>query len=974
MLRRGNNFGRSIPILPVRGSMMEKSNLSNLSIGLGLLLWLATAVLCRAQRTDGFEGGDPRWQLVESDCNAQLTEHEISLLMPHGGRTCEQFGVACGTGQLVLMAYPIEPCVVLDEFQPRVWTRCSSGRIQLGVRVNFPQAEHPVTQGRLNVILWGDLYSDTGKWQMLQVRELKRLLQDEVVALRQRFGSDLQLDGAFIDSVVLNVYTGPGRYRVQVDDLDLRGIIPLASIGIPLPANWRERWRWRQATPSAEERFWASANRPPVWLQYQGESLPWVSSLGFSGLLLNQLPSEQQLGRIQDAALGVISPPPAHSLTFNEDISPALRGWLIGAALDGRQTELARAQARLVHQMPQALHRPLVAESLEQFWQFSRIADEVIVPVPSPVSAGTMRDKVTWLTQQLQITKQQGEGWVSLNAGESPATLEQYRAAKAALDPTANFRDNSPADAFTATPLSLDSLPLDSFNANGLAASGRDAPSEYSIANPLGLRHEAVEAVIAGAKGILFRTSKQLSPQSADESANIAAIRWIISDLALWGPWIMAGQASVPPAMNHSDYVVAAWSVAESQLIVAQSATANAQFCVPPTRSEKLEFATQTGSKSLQVLRLTSGVLERVEVQSTPSGLLWSVEKPEPIESFVVTSNPTVLKFLRQKLSATVAQNASDQLEIASYNLVLAAELVDARFSPRDTSADGRAARTAQLEQLKSIQQSLDRGLQELRANRATSATEFAFQASDAIQSILYDAHLVAIANLAAPQSSPFVVSPALLSYHWRLAEACERSQWRELALPGAQLANLSELLDSGWSQQRRLEERVDLRVEIVPAGFERNGGLRLAAYQRTAAAENSPMPGGYEGASLRIRSAAAPVKSGQLVRISATARILKPTTSPDSGLLVYDNQAGPSLGQLIRGAAGERVPVELYRLVVADGEFRLLAECRGECDIILESIVASVIEPATDRRSYPTLPVGSTPPTLIGDVYEQPE
>ena len=187
--------------------------------------------------SDSFEGGNPRWQLVESDCSAQLTEHEISLLLPHSGRTCEQMEVDCGSGTLVLLAYPIEPCVALDEFQPRIWTRCSSGRIQIGVRVIFPQAEHPITQGRLNAILWGEIYRDTGQWQMLRVRELQRLLQQEMVTLRQRFGSELNLENAFIDSLVLNVYTGPGRYRVQVDDLDLPGMIPLAAVGMPLAAN-----------------------------------------------------------------------------------------------------------------------------------------------------------------------------------------------------------------------------------------------------------------------------------------------------------------------------------------------------------------------------------------------------------------------------------------------------------------------------------------------------------------------------------------------------------------------------------------------------------------------------------------------------------------------------------------------------------------------------------------------------------------
>ncbi len=159
---------------------------------------------------------------------------------------------------------------------------------------------------------------------------------------------------------------------------------------------------------------------------------------------------------------------------------------------------------------------------------------------------------------------------------------------------------------------------------------------------------------------------------------------------------------------------------------------------------------------------------------------------------------------------------------------------------------------------------------------------------------MLYDAQQTAVSNLAAAQASPFVVSPALLSYHWKLAEACERSEWRALDLPGAELADLGELLDAGWSQQRRLEERVDLRVEILKPDSQPGGGMRLAAYQKPSGQTPTIIPGGYEGASLRVRSAAARVSKGQLVRVAATARVLRTSPGRDSGLLVYDNQAGP--------------------------------------------------------------------------------
>jgi hypothetical protein len=897
------------------------------------------------QRVDSFEGGEPRWIFVESDCRAETTDHAISLIMPHSGRTCEIFEMSCSQGTMALMAYPIEPCIVLNEFRPSVWTRCSSGRLQIGVRVVFPRAEHPVTGGRLNAILWGKLYTDAGQWQELQVESIEKLLGLELVSLRQRFGSDLNLDGAYIDSLVLNAYTGPGRYRVQVDDLSLSGLIPLSATGQRLSPNWRERWRWRQEVegPTAEQRYWGGVNRPPTWLVYHGESLPWVRALGISGLMLNRLPSEKQLQDIQDADLAVICPPPPHSLSIEASVAKAIQGWHVGGALDALQSDMARKQVGRVAQLPPELQRPLVGEALEQYWMFSRIADEVIVPMPMPVSAGQASERIRWVAENLEITKKRGHGWTSIDVTPDPGVVEQARMVHALLEPAREFDD--------------------------------------TLANPTGVRHEVASAVIAGSQGIVFRTFQPLTLQTEGGSALAAALRLIHGDLRLWGPWIQGGQHSAPLAISRDDYIARSWLISNSQLVLAQGIPAGSQYCVAPTTDVALALEVNAPLASTQVLRMTTGRIERMETAPTPGGVSWSIPRPEPIESFVVTTNPVVIDFARRQLAQGTDQRAADQLEVATYNLSLAARILAARYN--QSNGDGAAPGTeAAFAQFGRAQGQLDQAYQALRAGQALAASDLAARAADSIQGMLYEAHRVATSNLASPQSSPFVVTPSTLHFHWLLANSCERSQWSELPLPGAETLDISQRTAAGWSKQSRLEEKLDLRVELVPG--ENDGqipGLRLAAYAkgRTATWENgqafsetSSIPGGYEGASLRVRSSAAQVRAGQLVRISGSGRVLRSVAGPSSGMLVYDNQSGPSLGQLVQGKAGEQVAIELYRFAVADGEFRVLAECRGECDIILERLMASVIEPAANRRSFvtaPTMPAGELVlPTIITD------
>src|SRR5687768_15484689 len=70
--------------------------------------WLALCAVVHAQLVDSFEGGAPRFQLVESDCQAQLALNEISPSLPRSGQTCELLEIVCSNGTYAYLAAPIE--------------------------------------------------------------------------------------------------------------------------------------------------------------------------------------------------------------------------------------------------------------------------------------------------------------------------------------------------------------------------------------------------------------------------------------------------------------------------------------------------------------------------------------------------------------------------------------------------------------------------------------------------------------------------------------------------------------------------------------------------------------------------------------------------------------------------------------------------------------------------------------------------
>ncbi len=256
------------------------------------------------------------------------------------------------------------------------------------------------------------------------------------------------------------------------------------------------------------------------------------------------------------------------------------------------------------------------------------------------------------------------------------------------------------------------------------------------------------------------------------------------------------------------------------------------------------------------------------------------------VETFVISENPNVTRFVNRFLAQNRLSTAEDQLEVAAYQLSIASEILVARF-PNSTEPIARA----QFAMQSSASRQLEEGLQAMRAGAAPIASIRAMQSMSLSEAIIDDARRNAIASLESPQSSPFVLQPTALQYHWKIAAACDRSQWRDLPIAGADMASLDAMLVAGWSKEQRLHDEAEMSVQWVPESNESARGLRMAAYQKGQLA----LPGGYEGASLRVRSAAAKVTAGQLVRISGRARVRYASPDPTSGLLVYDNQVGPA-------------------------------------------------------------------------------
>ena len=97
----------------------------------------------------------------------------------------------------------------------------------------LPQERDPDNLAQpLTVILGGDSYIHTSRWQQLAVRQPIKRLNEKLTLLRAKLNRpDFNLSGAYVDRLILNVCCGPGQIDVYIDDLEVGPVLDAKQAG-----------------------------------------------------------------------------------------------------------------------------------------------------------------------------------------------------------------------------------------------------------------------------------------------------------------------------------------------------------------------------------------------------------------------------------------------------------------------------------------------------------------------------------------------------------------------------------------------------------------------------------------------------------------------------------------------------------------------------------------------------------------------
>lgn len=383
----------------------------------------------------GFEGRTPVWLPGPHDAGYKETLHELTDKSIHGGQRSESIQFEAERGSYIHYTYNLGRAPVTDDFNVSLWVRANRAGVQLLARVVFPKEWDPNNPGHpLTALLPGDHYQIVQHWQPLSLASPVKLLRQEQLKLVGMLKHEINAADAYVDQLVLNVYTGIGETHVWIDDLEAG---PAFEVPLPAaPAAPGDKNAGREMTPArpalnqradevrlegghlkiGNERLFL------LGIRHTGTPLRVLRNAGFNTVWLDETTPS---GLIDDAAnLGFWIVPTLHAPevveqpggkvqgqlvaneAFNRNVSRFLREqavlcWDLGGNLPFEKSRAVMGTAQAIHNVDPL--RPLAADVRDGFLSYSRAGNQQLMigthrwPLSTSLELGAYRQ---WLMQR----------------------------------------------------------------------------------------------------------------------------------------------------------------------------------------------------------------------------------------------------------------------------------------------------------------------------------------------------------------------------------------------------------------------------------------------------------------------------------------------------------------------------------------------------------------------------------------------
>jgi hypothetical protein len=879
---------------------------------------------CFSQLFDPLDTHPPRWFLDESDCEARLTQQTHLIDGGVSGGACESVHFIAGNGSEAQLVYPIEPVLPIDDLTANVKVMSAKPGASIGFRVRFPYVRDPVTKKAVSVIIYGASYQSPGEFASIGIGLIEKPLRLKYVALRSEYGLRVDLADPYVDAVVINAYSGPGQTAIRLDELRVDGML---SVGREkLDTAMRGERGVSQGDKSFAENLDARMQVFPTGqvtriLQYNGEPLRWVRSLGFDAILCREFPSADLLREAIQSRLVIYSEPPEILSSEVESLLEPIAGWYLGRTqvLDEAMLEQTEKAVRRLRSFPPRWNRPIVGAPVESWRRYAPLLDGVIQDLPP-------RER-------------------SLNAYEE-------------LDEVNNRL--GPLGDRVVRAVGLMSMPPDRLLIqNDTIADSIGAPRPESF-HWHAMWLQAMRSLESIPSAIVFRSTRSLASGQPLDAQRAMAISYVNRMIAMIAPWVASASNATPPVVQHGSYRCCRLSTETSDLLILTStATRGTEVLGGDGESIELQLTPSDATKS--VWRLTHFSAERMSPEVTEGGSKLEIVSPDVVEVLCLSSDTKVGGQVSASAAQFARQATMDRWQLVNESLVRSESRWVAATSmnlvPEDRVSNLVQAAQRTMVDAEPMFRSGDLGSTLRMARRADA---WLLRSGWQLSEIL----MPDWPNLAS--SPPVVMGASELQVFWR--SLMQDQGWGRNRLTSGSMDEIEFFGEGRWTVGKRLTERAESKVNRATLGtFAGPGALRASV----VSLRDDPLPGGYEGTVLQLKSPSVRLDAGTAFRIDAWVKTIG-FGGPHQGVLVYDTVLGPELGVLVRNAP-TWTPVRLYRQAETEGEVQVMFELLGAGEVMIDEVELRIWEPRSGNN-LPLQPLDLTVPRSdSSNVVSQP-
>ena len=878
-----------------------------------VILLALLAAPAMAQFHETFDSTIPSWQRRETDCTINQSKWNQRRSNDVAARNrFESLEFQNGAGTQILVSHDVPPSFVIPELLPSVRVKADRPGIRILARVVLPHTPSPSGDGPMTTTLAGPRYKATGKWQDLSLgsnKDLQEQLREEIWLLRRRFDGEISQRDAYIDKVVLNLYTGPGTTKVQIDDLRLKGMVSAAKVAdsvrtigaikkdsavqqTSLTGSTAASLEKQESLVQRDGTVLLVKNKPyfPRVVQHNGEPLDYLKALGFNTIELKSTATFEQLRQAQSLDLWLICPAPSSvglsPIDFKYD---RVLGWSVGDQLSSRDLPVIQQRVREIRESDQRSGRPIIGGAQSNWSQLAELTDVLSVGV-EPIGTSFIASQYgEWIRQRRQITGNSTPIWADIQTELSKSLSAQI---------------------------------------GTLAKQSPPIPVE-----PQQIKFLVYEAITGGSRGLRFLSRSRLDAVDPVSRLRAQTIEWINAEITQIQPWALGGAVMGEVSTNDNQVEVTAINTNRSRLLLIQRPTHHEQYLAGDVLVKTVTFQDSAASGNTSAYLIDQSGLISLPNSQSHAGANIQIDNCPFCAAVVLTQDPLVMNKLRESYDRVGQQTIMQMHTDLTQQWLAITQLIDQQMGRMGKSSAAASGALNEAVNAFRTAQTLING------SSPQTAVDYLNRADERLAFVRREMVTGPLGMFQSKTSTPFVAHSSLIPLHWELASRLGTTAWNPNGLAGGDFENLGHMMSNGWENRRLDDEKLITNVELAEAArVDGRYGLKMTVAPRTAT------PQLVESTPLWISTPEVPIKGGQLIRIHGWVNVPQVIQGTHDGLMVTDSLGGSDMAERIPVTRGWQ-EFTLYRGAPSDGVLKVTFSLGGVGEAFLDEVTIRAID-----------------------------